>query len=129
MNKYKAAVISLMRYKTFVMKFVLLYHVNKEHGNDIKSVLVLQNCVGLIKDEPDSGSEARVTALDVATKEDNIKVEGADVKVEVSNIKFEESIDIKEENPEAITVPTIKSEPEVSVCVCGLCEAATVHVS
>jgi len=68
--------------------------------------------MGLIKEEPDSGSETCVTALDNGNEEGNIKVE-------VSNIKFEESIDIKEENPEAKTIPPIKTEPEVSVW--GLC--------
>jgi hypothetical protein len=71
----------------------------------ILSVLVLQNCMGLIKDEPDSGSEACVTALDGGTEEGNIKVE--------------ETLDTKEENSEGITCPTIKSEPEVSVWALG----------
>jgi len=67
--------------------------------------VVLQNCVGLIRDEPDSGSEACINTLDDGTEEDHLK--------------FEESIDIKEENPEAKTFPPIKTEPEVSVW--GLC--------
>ena len=69
---------------------------------------MLQNCMGLIKDEPDSGSETCVTTLDDGNEEGHIKVE-------VSDIKFEESIDIKEENPEVITIPPVKCEPEVSV--------------
>jgi hypothetical protein len=68
--------------------------------------------MGLIKKEPDSGSETFVTTFDVGNEEGNMKVE-------VSNIKFEESIDIKEENPEVIKFPPIKAEPEVSVW--GLC--------
>jgi len=36
---------------------------------------MLQNCVGLINDEPDSGSEACVTTLDNGTEEENIEVE------------------------------------------------------
>jgi len=61
--------------------------------------------MGLIKDEPDSGSEECVTTL----------VDGA----EESNITVEEPLDIKKEHPEAITFPSIKTEPEVSVW--GLC--------
>ena len=68
-------------------------------------MLLLQNCKGLIKDEPDSGSEACVTTL----------VDGA----EEGNMTVEESLDIKKEHPEAITFPSIKTEPEVSVW--GLC--------
>jgi hypothetical protein len=71
-----------------------------------KSVMVLQNCVGLVKDEPDSCSEACITNAD----------EGSDEY----GIKFEEAIHIKEENTEA-TFPPISREPEVRfwcVCVC-----------
>jgi len=65
-------------------------------------VVVLQNCVGLIRDEPDSGSEACVMTSDDA--------------IEEGNLKAEESIDIKEESPEAKTFPPIKTELGVSVC-------------
>jgi hypothetical protein len=68
-------------------------------------VVVLQNCVGLIRGEPDSGSEACVTTLDDGTEEGSLEVE--------------ESVDIKEENPEPINFPPIETEPEVSVW--GLC--------
>jgi hypothetical protein len=105
----------------------------KEHGDDLKSVVMLQICMGLLKDQPDSGSEAFVTTLDDRTEECNIKfeesvvkVEEADIKVEESDteveaadIKVEELVDIKEENPEPIKFPPIKTEPEVSVW--GLC--------
>jgi hypothetical protein len=91
----------------------------KEHRNDFKSVVMLQICVGLIKDEPDSGSEACVTTLDSGTEEGDIKVEESDTEVEVADIKVEELVDIKEENPEAIKFPPIKTELEVSVW--GLC--------
>jgi hypothetical protein len=67
--------------------------------------------MGLIKDEPGSGSEACVTTLDGGTEEGNIKVEESDIKVE-------ETLDMKEENSEGITCPTIKAEPEVSVWAC-----------
>jgi hypothetical protein len=73
----------------------------------ILSVVMLQNCMGLIKDEPGSDSEACVTALDDGTEEGNIKVE--------------ETLDIKEENSEGLTCPTMEAKPEVSVwaCVCS----------
>jgi hypothetical protein len=87
----------------------------------ILRVWLLQNCMGLIKDEPDSGSEECVTTLDNETEEGNIKFEESDIKVEESNteveavdIKVEELVDTKEENPEAIKFPPIKIEPEVS---------------
>jgi len=125
---YKVAVISLMKCKKVVMKCVL-FHVMKEHSHDFKSVVMLQMCMGLIKDEPDSGSESCVTTLDNGTEEGNRKVEDSLIKVKECEIKFDESdreveaadikveelIDIKEENPEAIKFPPIKTEPEVSV--------------
>jgi hypothetical protein len=82
--------------------------------------------MGLIKDVPDCGSEASVTTVEDGNEDDNLKVQEADIKVEESDIKIEEAdieveelIDIKEENPELIKFPPIKSEPEVSVW--GLC--------
>ena len=68
--------------------------------------VVLQNCVcvGVVKDEPDSGSEARVTTLDNGSEEGNMEVE--------------ETLDIQDEKPEAIIFPTIKPEPEVSLWAC-----------
>jgi hypothetical protein len=100
---YRVAVISLMQCRKVVMKCILL-HVMHENSHDFKSVLLLQNGIGLIKDEPDSGSEACVTALDGGTEE--------------SNIKVEETLDITEENSEGITSPTVEVEPEVSVWAC-----------
>jgi len=103
-----------------------LFHEMKEHSHDFKIAVVLQNCMGLIKDEPDSGSEAYETNLEDGSEEGNItdedadlKIEESDIKIEDAEIKVEDSEDIKEENPEAITIPPIKSEPEVSVW--GLC--------
>jgi len=104
---YRVAVISLMQCKKVVMKCILL-HVMNGHSHDFNSVVVLQNCMGLIKDEPDSGSEACVTTLDVGTEKGNMEVEEV-------YIKAEETLDIKEENSEGITCPTVKAEPEVSV--------------
>jgi len=124
-NMYKVAVISLMQCKKVVMKCDL-FHEMKEHSHDFKIVVVLQNCMGLIKDEPDSGSEAYETNLEDGSEEGNItdedadlKIEESDIKIEEAEIKVEESEDIKEENPEAITISPIKPEPEVSVW--GLC--------
>jgi hypothetical protein len=73
----------------------------------------------LTKFEPDSGSAAGVAASDSGTEGGNIKVEESDTEVEVANIKVEELIDVKEETPEPIKSPPIKTEPEVSVW--GLC--------
>jgi len=77
-----------------------------EHSHDWKSVVVLQNCVcvGVVKEEPDSGSEACVTTLDNGSEEGNMEVE--------------ETLDIQDEKPEAIIFPTIKPEPEVSLWAC-----------
>jgi hypothetical protein len=75
----------------------------KEHSHDFKIVVMLQNCMGLIKDEPDSGTlEARVKTLDSWTEEGNIKVE---------------SVDLNKEDPE--TFEQMSTESEVSVwCLC-----------
>jgi hypothetical protein len=92
-----------MQYKNIVTKYIFL-PVIKEHVQDFKIVVMLQNCVGLMKDEPDSGSVACVTTLDSWTEEGNIEVESVDVKVE---------------DLEALTLAAIKTEPQVSVW--GLC--------
>jgi hypothetical protein len=85
----------------------------------IVRVVMLQISMRLTKDEPDSGSEAGVTTSDSGTEGGNIKVEESDTEVHAANIKVEELIDVKEENPETIKSPPIKTEPEVSVW--GLC--------
>jgi hypothetical protein len=82
-----------------------------EHSHDFKSVVVLQSCMGLVKGEPDSGSEACVTTLDNGTEEGNIKVEEPHIKVD-------KTLDIKEENSEGLPSPTVEAEPEVSVWAC-----------
>ena len=76
----------------------------------ILSVVVLQNGMGLMKDGPASGSEGIETTLDEETEEGSMKVE--------FDIKVGETLDIKEENSEGVTSPTIKTVPEVSVWVC-----------
>jgi hypothetical protein len=80
----------------------------------ILRVVLLQDFMGLIKDEPDSGSEACVTTMGGGNEDGNINVEESNWEVEEADIKIEEALDIKEENPEAITFPPIKTEPEVS---------------
>jgi hypothetical protein len=96
------------------MKYVL-FHVSTEHSHDFKSVVMLQNCIGSIKDEAHSGSEADsqpcVAAVDSGTEEGDVTVEEADIKVE-------QSVNIQEENPEGIKFPPIKTEPEVSKGLC-----------
>ena len=71
---------------------------------------MLQNGMGLKKDGPDSECEAIETTLDEETEEGNMKVE--------FDTKVEETLDIKEENSEGITSPTLKALPEVSVWAC-----------
>jgi hypothetical protein len=82
-----------------------------ENSHDFTSVVVLQNFVGLIKDEPDSGSEACVTAVGEGTEESNVKFEEFNIKVEVT-------LDNKDDNLEELTSPTVEAEPEVSVWAC-----------
>ena len=72
--------------------------------------MVLQIVMGLMKDGPASGCEAIDTTLDEGTEEGNMKVE--------FDIKVEDTLDIKEENSEGITSPTIKAVLEVSVWAC-----------
>jgi hypothetical protein len=79
-------------------------------------MVVLQNCLVFVKDEPGSFSETCVTSSDGGSEE--------------ADTVFEEAIEIKEENvPEATEYPLIKAEHEVSigvsawqclrVCKCG----------
>jgi hypothetical protein len=123
-NIYKVAVISLMQCRKVLMKYDLFYEM-KEHSHDFKIVVVLQNCTGLIKDEPDSGSEAYETTLEDGSEEGNITDEDANIKIEEAEIKFEEFEDIKEENPEVVTIPPIKPELEVSEWGCALASNAS----
>jgi hypothetical protein len=115
---YKVAVISLMHCKKVLMKCDFFHEV-KEHSQDFKTVVMLQNCTTLIKDKPDSRSDAYETNLKDGSEEGIVTGEDAEFKIEEAEIKVEESEHIKEENPEAITIPQIKPEPEVSVW--GLC--------
>ena len=62
------------------------------------------NGMGLMKDGPASEIEAIETTFDERTEEGSMKVE--------FDIKVEETLDIKEENSEGITSPTINAVPE-----------------
>ena len=88
-------------------------------------VVVLQNCMGCVEGGTGSCSETCVTCDVDGTEEVSIKVEKAGhIKEEVS-IKAEEAIDIKDEIPEAVLVPSIKSEHEVRLW--GVCEVLAEH--
>jgi hypothetical protein len=75
--------------------------------------------MGLIKDEPESGSGACLTTFEDGTEDGSIEVEESEIKVEEAEIKVEETVNIKDEDPEAITFSPLKTEPEVSEW--GLC--------
>jgi len=75
-------------------------------------VVVLQNCMDRVEDGTGSDSETFVTFDGDGTEEVSIKVE--------------EAIDIKDEIPEAISFPPIKTEHEVRLC--GVCEVVAAHV-
>ncbi len=75
------------------------------------SMLVLQNCMCFVDGETGSCSETCVTCDVDGTEEVSIKVE--------------EEIDIKDEIPEAISFPPIKTENEVRLW--GVCEVVAAH--
>jgi hypothetical protein len=74
-------------------------------------VVVLQNCVGFVEGETGYCSETCVTCDVDGTEEVSIKVE--------------EAIDIKDEIPEAVSVPSFKTGHEVRLW--GLCEVVAAH--
>ena len=74
-------------------------------------VVVLQNCMGFVEGETSSCIETRVTSDVGRTEEDSINVE--------------ETIDIKNEIPEAITFAPIKTEHQVRLQ--GVCEVVGAH--
>jgi hypothetical protein len=89
--------------------------VTKEHSHDFKSMVMLQNCMGLVKGEPGSCS---ITPSVDETEE---------------STKAEEAIDIKEENDgEAKTLPVMETEHTVRLfvymCVC-VCSCACVFMA
>ena len=73
--------------------------------------VMLQNNVGFLEGETGSCSDTFVTCDVDGTEEVSIKVE--------------EAIDIKDEIPEAITFPSIKTEHEVRLW--GVCEMVAAH--
>ena len=74
--------------------------------------VVLQNCVDIVEDGTGSDSETFVAFDGDGTEEVSIKIE--------------EAIDIKDEIPEPISFPPIKTEYEVRLC--GVCEVVAAHV-
>ena len=70
-------------------------------------VLVLQNCRDYVEGETASCSDTCVMSDVDGTEEVSIKVE--------------EAVDVRDEIPEAITFPPIKTEEEVSRGVCLRC--------
>jgi hypothetical protein len=72
---------------------------------------VLQNCMGFVEGATGPCSETGVKC----------DVDG----IEEVSIKVEEAIDIKDEIPEALTFPSLKTESEVRLW--GVCEVATAH--
>jgi len=74
-------------------------------------VVVLQDCIGFVEGETGACNEAGVEC-DVDGKEELF-------------IKVEDDIEVKEEAPEAITFPTVKTEQEVRLW--GVCEVVAAH--
>ena len=74
-------------------------------------VVLLQNCMGFVEGETGSCSDTCVTCDVDGTEDVSIKAEGA--------------IDMKDEIPEAISFPPIKTEHEVRLW--GVCEVVAPH--
>ena len=76
-------------------------------------VVMLQNCMGFVESETSSNSETCVTCDVDGTEDVSINFQDAiDIKEGVSN-EVEEAINIKDEIPEAISFPAVKTEHEV----------------
>ena len=83
-------------------------------------MVVLQNCIRFVEGETGSCNETDVECDVNGTDEFSIETEEALYIKEEVCIKFEDAIDIKDETPELIAYPTIKTEQEVrlwGVCV------------
>jgi hypothetical protein len=95
-----AAIFTLMLCKMFIIKCVLLYIMSKvNHHSD--GLVVLQNCLDIVKSEPGS-----CTATCLMSYDDGNQVVG---------IKVEHDTDIKlEEDPGQTTSTAVKTEPAVS---------------
>ena len=75
-------------------------------------VVLLQNCMGFVEDETGCCIE---------------KCETSDVDgTEEVSIKVEEAVDIKNEIPEAISFPQIKTEQDLRLW--GVCEVVAAHI-
>jgi hypothetical protein len=113
--------------KMLIIDMFISYDVQKI--TDI-CVVLLQNCVGFVEGETGYCSDTCVTCDVDGTGEVIILEDTIDIKEEVC-VKVEEAIDIKNEIPQAIIFPPIKTEPEVrfwgGVCVC-VCERGGVCV-
>jgi hypothetical protein len=82
-------------------------------------VVLLQNCVGFVEGETGYCNETGGMCGVGGTGEVGIYEESIVIMDEVS-IKVEEAVDIKQEMPEAISFPPIKTEHEVRLW--GVCE-------
>ena len=79
----------------------ILFHVMRYYSHCFKSLVVLQNCMDLLKPEHGSYSDSSLTSSHGGN--------------EISGIKVEEVTDIaKEENQESVTPEVLKMEPNVS---------------
>ena len=79
----------------------VLFHVKTAHSNDYKSMMVLQDRVNLVKDEPGACNEACSVSSDDGNQFLFIKVEN------VTDIK-------EDDDTKPMTSPVIKTEHEVS---------------
>jgi hypothetical protein len=75
-------------------------------------VVLLQDCVGFVGGETGYCSETWATCDVGGTGEVIIFEEAIDIKEEVS-IKVEDAVDVKNEIPEPISFPPIKTEQQV----------------
>jgi hypothetical protein len=99
-NVYMALVTSLMQCKMFIVNCVL-FHVKREHSQDCNSMMVLQDCVDVVKSDPGSCNEACS--------------ESSDDGNQVYGIKIEDDTDIKEEDgPEQIKSSVTGTRSEVN---------------
>jgi hypothetical protein len=106
-NVYMALVTSLMQRKMFIVNCAL-FHVKREHSQDCNSMMVLQDCVDVVKGDPGSCNEACS-----ASSDDGNQVYG---------LKIEDDADMKEEDgPELVTSPLTEAEHDASHMTCCTC--------
>jgi len=88
-------------------------------------VVMLQSCMCFVEGKTASCTDTCVMCGDGGTEDISIKSkEDIDIKEE-SNIKVEETVHIKDEIPEDIIFPPIKTEHEVRLQV--VCEVVAAH--